>query len=107
MSQAQRIAALAAAILGASFLTAPIVFAQSGLPNPYRPVRGLADGGGPFVPGAEWAQRPAGPPASVYIDADGESLWAVIRCDETSPLPVANGGRFGVDCLTADNHIKN
>ena len=82
-------------------------FAQGGLPNPYRPVRGLADGGGPFVPGGEWAMRPAGPPASVYIDVDGESLWAVIRCDETSPVPLANGGRFGADCLGPDNKIKN
>src|SRR5215471_14412856 len=82
-------------------------FAQGGLPNPYRPVRGLADGGGPFVPGGEWAMRPAGPPASVYIDVDGESLWAVIRCDETSPVPLASGGRFGADCLGPDNKIKN
>ena len=48
-----------------------------------------------------------GPPASVYIDIDGESLWAVIRCDETNPVPLASGGRFGVDCLTADNKIKD
>ena len=50
--------------------------------------------------------RPAGPPASVYIDADGESVWAVIRCDETSPAPLASGGRFGIDCLGPDNKIK-
>jgi sugar lactone lactonase YvrE len=107
MSDAKRTATLAAAFFGALLATAPLVFAQSGLPNPYRPVRGLADGGGSFVPGGEWAQRPAGPPASMYVDVDGESIWAVIRCDETSPVPVASGGRFGIDCLTADNHIKN
>ena len=43
--------------------------AQSGLPNPYRPVQGLADGGGPSVPGGPWARLPngreMGPPASV------------------------------------------
>ena len=98
-----RTAALAAIAL--SFATAS--FAQSGVPNPYRPVKGLADGGGPFVPGGEWAARPAGPPASVYVDVDGESIWAVIRCDETSPVPAANGGRFGIDCLGPDNKIKN
>jgi hypothetical protein len=46
-----------------------------------------------------------GPPASVYVDIDGESIWAAIRCDETSPLPVAAGGRFGIDCLGPDNTI--
>ena len=85
--------------------------AQSGLPNPYRPVQGLADGGGPSVPGGAWARLPGGremgPPASVYVDIDGESIWAAIRCDETSPVPVAAGGRFGLDCLGPDNRIKN
>jgi DNA-binding beta-propeller fold protein YncE len=84
--------------------------AQSGLPNPYRPVKGLADGGGPSVPGGDWAKLPGGremgPPASVYVDVDGESIWAAIRCDETSPVPVAAGGRFGLDCLGPDNRIK-
>jgi sugar lactone lactonase YvrE len=88
----------------------PLV-AQSGLPNPYRPVQGLADGGGPSVPGGAWARLPGGremgPPASVYVDIDGESIWAAIRCDETSPVPVAAGGRFGLDCLGPDNRIKN
>ena len=88
-----------------------MVEAQSGLPNPYRPVKGLADGGGPSVPGGDWARLPGGremgPPASVHVDIDGESIWAVIRCDETSPLPVARGGRFGVDCLTTDNRLKD
>ncbi len=80
---------------------------SQGLPNPYRPVRGLADGGGPFIPGSEWTARPAGSPASMYIDVDGESVWAFIRCDGTSPVPLAKGGRFGVDCLTEDNKVKN
>jgi len=48
-----------------------------------------------------------GPPASVHVDVDGESIWAAIRCDETSPLPAAAGGRFGLDCLGPDNRIKN
>jgi sugar lactone lactonase YvrE len=48
-----------------------------------------------------------GPPASVYVDIDGESIWAAIRCDETSPLPVNAGGRFGIDCLEASGRIKN
>jgi sugar lactone lactonase YvrE len=100
---------ISAAIAGSAMvlLAGGTVWAQSGLPNPYRPVRGLADGGGPFIPGGEWAARPAGPPASVYVDADGESVWAIIRCDETSPVPVASGGRFGIDCLGPDNGIKN
>ena len=84
--------------------------AQSGFPNPYRPVKGLADGGGPSVPGGEWARLPGGremgPAASVYVDVDGESIWAIIRCDETSPVPVGAGGRFGIDCLGPDNKIK-
>jgi DNA-binding beta-propeller fold protein YncE len=88
-----------------------MVEAQSGLPNPYRPVKGLADGGGPSVPGGDWAKLPGGremgPPASVHVDIDSESIWAVIRCDETSPVPVARGGRFGVDCLTSDNRLKD
>src|SRR5215831_3665385 len=97
--------ALAASAIAA--LAATHSVAQSGRPDPYRPVKGLADGGGPFVPGGEWAARPAGPPASVYVDADGESIWAVIRCDETSPVPTGNGGRFGIDCLDKNNKIKN
>jgi len=101
------------AVLGIVALCATGVepFAQGGLPNPYRPVKGLADGGGPMVPGGEWARLPngreMGPPASVYVDVDGESIWALIRCDETSPVTLANGGRFGIDCLGRDNKIKN
>ena len=76
------------------FLAAVVVpFAQGPADNPYRPVKGLADGGGPSVPGGEWAKLPGGremgPPASVHVDVDGESIWAFIRCDETSPVPAA------------------
>src|SRR5262249_23588007 len=35
-------------------------FAQGPADNPYRPVKGLADGGGPSVPGGEWARLPGG-----------------------------------------------
>ena len=49
-------------------------FAQGPTDNPYRPVRGLADGGGPSVPGGEWARLPGGremgPPASVHVYVD-------------------------------------
>src|SRR2546423_15014012 len=85
-------------------------FAQAPSNNPYRPVRGLADGGGPSVPGGEWARLPGGremgPPASVHVDIDGESIWAFIRCDETSPVPGARGGRFGVACMSPDGTLK-
>src|SRR3954465_6202539 len=85
-------------------------FGQGPTDNPYRPVRGLADGGGPSVLGGEWARLPGGrgmgPPASVHVDVDGESIWAFIRCDETSPLPVARGGRFGIDCMLPDGKLK-
>jgi DNA-binding beta-propeller fold protein YncE len=110
MSNTGRNASMAVLGIVALFATGVAPLAQSGLPNPYRPVRGLADGGGPSIPGGEWARLPGGremgPPASVHVDIDGESIWAVIRCDETSPLPVAAGGRFGIDCLGPDNTIK-
>ena len=90
--------------------TGAVCFAQGPASNPYRPVRGLADGGGPSIPGGEWARLPGGremgPPASVHVDNDGESIWAFIRCDETSPVPFARGGRFGVDCMNADGTLK-
>ena len=85
-------------------------YAQGPANNPYRPVRGLADGGGASIPGGEWARLPGGremgPPASVHVDVDGESIWAFIRCDETSPVPFARGGRFGVDCMNNDGTLK-
>src|SRR5262245_23398543 len=92
------------------FLASGLLFAQTPTSNPYRPVKGLADGGGPSVPGGEWAKLPGGremgPPASVHVDVDGESIWAFIRCDETSPVPVARGGRFGIDCMNPDGTLK-
>ena len=111
MVKLRRISMMAAAVIAGLFAASLDSFAQGGLPNPYRPVQGLADGGGPYVLGGGWAKLPGGrqmgPPASVDIDNDGESLWALIRCDETSPVPLAQGGRFGIDCLTADNKIKD
>ena len=81
--------------IAALLATDAMCFAQGPTDNPYRPVRGLADGGGPSIPGGEWARLPGGremgPPASVHVDIDGESVWAFIRCDETSPVPVARG----------------
>ena len=111
MSKVRRVGMVAASVIAALFAASVDTFAQGGLPNPYRPVQGLADGGGPYVPGGGWAKLPGGrqmgPPASVYIDIDGESLWAIIRCDETSPVPLAQGGRFGIDCLTPEGKIKD
>ena len=110
MSNASRVGLMAVLAVAALLAAGVEPFAQAGLPNPYRPVKGLADGGGPSVPGGEWARLPGGremgPPASVHVDIDGESIWAAIRCDETSPVPVAAGGRFGLDCLGPDNKIK-
>src|SRR5258708_14606525 len=103
MSTANRIGAMA---LGGIVLAAVAYspsFAQAPSDNPYRPARGLADGGGPSVPGGEWAKLPGGremgPPASVQVDLDGERIWALIRCDETSPVPAARCGRVGLDCM--------
>ncbi len=111
MSKIRRVGMVAASVIAALFAASVDTFAQGGLPNPYRPVQGIADGGGPYVPGGGWAKLPGGrqmgPPASVDIDIDGESLWAIIRCDETSPVPLAQGGRFGIDCLTPEGKIKD
>ena len=64
-----------------------------------------------MVPGGEWARMPGGremgPPASVHVDIDGESIWAFIRCDETNPVTIANGGRFGIDCIDNSGRMKN
>src|SRR5947209_8320267 len=85
--------------------------AQGPTYNPYRPVRGLADGGGVAIPGGEWARLPdgreMGPPAAVAVDRDGEGIWALIRCDETNSVPASKGGRFGLDCMNADGSLKS
>ena len=57
--------------------------------------------------GATSGGREMGPPASMHVDIDGESIWAFIRCDETNPVTLANGGRFGIDCLDKTGRIKN
>src|SRR6058998_3095634 len=111
MSKTSRVRRILLAGTAAFFAAGVVIFSQGVADNPYRPVRGLADGGGPSVPGGEWARLPGGremgPPASVHVDVDGESVWAFIRCDETSPVPVAAGGRFGIDCLGPDGRIKD
>src|SRR5881409_528840 len=110
MSKASRVGWIALWVVVAFLATDVVPFAQGPTDNPYRPDKGLVDGGGPSVPGGEWARLPGGremgPPASVHVDADGESVWAFIRCDETSPLPVARGGRFGIDCMLPDGKLK-
>jgi hypothetical protein len=110
MSKAIRVCRMALCGIVVLLATDTMCFAQGPTDNPYRPVRGLADGGGPSIPGGEWARLPGGremgPPASVHVDIDGESVWAFIRCDETSPVPVARGGRFGIDCMNADGTLK-
>jgi hypothetical protein len=110
MSKTMRVRWLALCGAVVVLATGAVGYAQGPAHNPYRPVRGLADGGGPSVPGGDWARLPGGremgPPASVHVDVDGESIWAFIRCDETSPVPFARGGRFGVDCMNADGTLK-
>jgi hypothetical protein len=89
MSKAIRTQWMVAGGIAMLLVASATCFAQGPTDNPYRPVRGLADGGGPSIPGGEWARLPGGremgPPASVHVDVDGESIWAFIRCDETSP----------------------
>ncbi len=63
--------------------------AQMG-PNPYRPVDGLASGGGENLMGGPWASFPDGRAmgslGSVHVDLDGEHVWAVVRCgDDGTP----------------------
>jgi len=110
MSKANRVGWIALYGIAALLAADGLCLAQAPADNPYRPVRGLADGGGPSVPGGEWARLPGGremgPPASVQVDVDGESIWALIRCDETSPVPAARGGRFGLDCMYPDGKLK-
>jgi len=95
MANAHRLGLSIAVAVVSILAAAGLLSAQSGLPNPYRPVKGLADGAGPMVPGSDWARLPGGremgPPASMHVDIDGESVWAFIRCDETNPVTLANG----------------
>ena len=111
MSKTHRLPAATALAFACMLAASTAPSAQSGLPNPYRPVKGLADGAGQMVPGGDWARLPGGremgPPASMHVDIDGESIWAFIRCDETNPVTLANGGRFGIDCLDTNGRIKN
>ena len=76
---------VALAILG-WFGTGVEAVAQA-LPNPYRAVDG-------------WAQLPdgrqMGAVGDVTTDADGDHIWAVVRCDATDP------DRFGNECLDSD-----
>src|SRR5205814_3741162 len=78
MSKAIRVGRMAWWGIAVLLATDVVCFAQGPTDNPYRPVRGLADGGGPSIPGGEWARLPGGremgPPASVHVDVDGESI---------------------------------
>ena len=93
MSKTIRVGCIVLSAIFALLAARVVPFAQGPADNPYRPVKGLADGGGPSTPGGEWVRLPGGkelgPPASVHVDADGESIWALVRCDETNPVPVA------------------
>src|SRR5258708_9817832 len=106
MANAIRTGCMAWGSIVAFLAVAVVPSAQGPTDNPYRPVKGLADGGGRSIPGGEWARLPGGremgPPASVHVDVDGESIWAFIRCDESNPVPAARGGRFGLDCMYPD-----
>ena len=75
MLQAIRVGWVALWGIGAFLAAGGASFGQGPTDNPYRPVKGLADGGGPSIPGGEWAKLPGGremgPPASVHVDANG------------------------------------
>ena len=43
--------------------------------------------------------REMGPPASVYVDVDGESIWACHPMRRDQSGAGGAGGRFGIDCL--------
>ena len=60
MSNATRVGLMTVLTAVALLVAGVEPFAQGGLPNPYRPVKGLADGGGPSIPGGEWARLPGG-----------------------------------------------
>ena len=48
-----------------------------------------------------------GPPASMHVDIDGESIWALIRCDETSPVTLGSWRAVRYRLSRPDNKIKN
>lgn len=78
---------LAAAGLALLASAAGSSVAAQALPNPYRAVDG-------------WARLPdgrqMGAVGDVTMSSDGESVWAIIRCDATAPE------RFGNECLDSD-----
>src|SRR5262245_66318812 len=82
--------------IAAFVVTGTMHFAQGPADNPYRPVKGLADGGGPSIPGGEWARLPGGremgPPASVHVDVDGEGIWAFNLLDARCTLRLGVAG---------------
>ena len=90
--------------------TGAVCFAQGPTDKSVPPGEGTGGWRRPQRSGRRMGQasggREMGPPASVHVDVDGESIWAFIRCDETSPVPVARGGRFGLDCMHPDGKLK-
>jgi hypothetical protein len=74
--------------------------AQSGN-NPYRLVEGLGYEGPARIgaPQGPWAKLPdgreMGAVGGVYVDIDGEHIWAAVRCD-------ADVSYFGRECLDSD-----
>ena len=79
------VVAFVALTLGASHMVTN-AFAQP-YPNPYRQVDGWAK-----LPGG----RTMGAVGGVTMDNDGRHIWAVIRCDASTPE------RFGNECLDSD-----
>ena len=84
--------------------------AQGGLPNPSAPSRDWRTEGARafwevsghgFPAGGRWGRRPR------HVDIDGESIWAFIRCDETSPVPVAAADGSASTVSVPDDEIKN
>jgi sugar lactone lactonase YvrE len=81
MSTHVRVSTLALAVVVVVAGLRPVTHAQQ---NPYRPVDGLQAGKGPGLIGEPWPKLPGGrvvaSPGGIDIDADGESVWAVLRC---------------------------
>src|SRR5260370_25055834 len=110
MSSGRRVGGWAWCTVGGLLAADVGAFRDAPVGQPTRLGGGWWGGGGPAIPGPEWAKLPGGremgPPASMHVDVDGESIWAFIRCDETNPVPVARGGRFGIDCMLPDGRLK-